>query len=420
MEKVVSEFLRLLKEKPESSVKVFFLDYVSLHGLNEEEQAEVVELWQDRPQLAEEILLKLTNVFARDKNSKLCAATLLKFVEFWKNGSIGAGAFLQKYSERRPLQDSVQLKLVELWQEGSADAGNFLLKYRDQYDLCNEVQQMFVDALPNSIAIKVLKEQSSYSKEILFKLLDAWKQYPDEVSIILEDPSCQKEMLAEEDVMLKLLDFMEERPEAVKKIMQAYMQSDSFLTLDTSKIPLKLLDHMEKGSAQAKELMVLCAQRIYLDDEDLCERTMKLFKANRADIYEVLMEIVKHRHADTVDRELINVWQAGSQAAYILLSNVKRFDLDANAKLIKLWQQDVSGAYTLLKAQGKDLVLGEEDQAKLAELIDKGSEEAYNLLSASVYYPGNRLHPAALIKLLSSENQKAKLLIRKKMKQLEK
>lgn len=419
MEKVVSEFIRLLKEKPKSGVKVFFMDYVSLSGLCEDEQAEVFKLWQDTPQLAEEILLEVTNVFARDKNSKLCEEILMKFIALWQDGSTSAGDFLQKYIKKRSLQNSVQLKLVDLWQDGSTSAGDFLLKYNDQCNLCEEVQKKFVDALPNSIAIKVLKKQRSYNKEILFNLLDAWKQYPDEVSIILEDANCMEKMVANEEVMLKLLDFMEEKPKEVKEFMKAYLQSEDLLCAEYSEILLKIIEHMEKGSAQAKELMVLCMQRPKLRDKDLCERIMKLFKANPAEMYDILLAVVKHSRADIVDTELVKLWQEGSQEAYNLLSNAKRIRPAVNTKLIELWQQGVSGAYELLKVQGKELSFDEEDQIKLIELMDKGSEEAYVLLSESFYYPGRRICSNALIKLLPSENPRAKMFIRKKMKQLE-
>lgn len=413
----LKEYIRLLEKKPDVA-EMLLTDLVRCYDLRNEEQMELVKLWSKNPCVAKRLLSTYS------EHKLICDEVLIELVKLLLNGSTSAGNFLQKYDEQKGLRDKVQMFLIDLWQNGSNEAGDFLLKRRKQHDFCADAQVKFVGLFPNSIAIMLMKGQRSYSKKALLKLLDIWMQYPDEVSSILLKENCLEEIFENGDVLLRILEFIETKPNDVKKIMHAYLQYKNLCYTNFMEIQEKVLEYVEKGSENvsflAGEFMVLFAKRVATYGEDLCKKIMELFKENPEKMYDILLSIVQNSHWDTVDAELIAIWQKGEKGsieAYKLLLAAKDIGKDNNAKLFNLWRKGVSGAYEILKAQDIQLFLNDENQIELANLVEEDSKEAYTLLFNHTYYPGHKLCPEALMILAQSPKPEADTILKRTLRQ---
>lgn len=384
------EYIKLLDRRPDVIAKLL-LDHVKTYSLSDEEQLGIVELWRKNSQLAESLFS------AYCEHYSLCDAALLKLLEFWKNGSDTAGCFLQKYCAQWSLGIKVEKELIK-----SDSAGSFLLAYSKKHDFCEDAQLELVGLLPNSLAIVLLKAQHSYAESTLMKLLDIWAQYPNEVADIIKNKKALQGMFVHKWTLLKLTNLLETMPEdfGVKEILEEYLRYDDIGSACYVEVPLALLDYIEKGpekvSTVAKDLMVLYTKRLPVYDKRFEQKLMKLFKADPAGMYNIVLQVVQRSHSEDIERELVDLWLAGSKEAYNLLS---RESESVASKIFNLWRQGVPEAYELLVAQGNNLFLKDKEQIELAELLGQGSKEAYKLLYAHTHYPGHKLCPEALMKL---------------------
>lgn len=389
------EYIKLLDRRPDVIAKLL-LDHVKTYSLSDEEQLGIVELWRKNSQLAESLFS------AYCEHDSLCEATLLKLLEFCRNGSVSAGYFLQKYSAQWSLGIKVEKELIK---SDSFKAGSFLLAYSKKHDFCEDAQLELVGLLPNSLAIVLLKAQRSYAESTLMKLLDIWAQYPNEVADIIKNKKALQGMFVHKWTLLKLTNLLETMPEdfGVKEILEEYLRYDDIGSACYVEVPLALLDYIEKGpekvSAVAKDLMVLYTKRLPVYDKRFEQKLMKLFKADPAGMYNIVLQAVQRSHSEEIEGELADLWLSGSKEAYNLLSTTEWDSKSVASKIFNLWRQGVPEAYELLVAQGNNLFLKDKEQIELAELLGQGSKEAYKLLYAHTHYPGHKLCPEALMKL---------------------
>jgi len=405
----VLEYIKLLDRRPDVIAKLL-LDHVKTYDLRDEEELGIVELWRNNPQLAESLFS------AYCEHESLGDAALLKLLEFWKNGSDTAGCFLQKYSAQWSLGYRVETELIK---GDSLKFGDFLLSYSKRHDFFEDTQVALVELLPNSLAIVLLKAQRSYEESTLLKLLDIWQQYPNEVADIIKNKKALKCMFEDKKVMLKLTNLLETMPEdfGAKEIFEEYLRYDDIGSACYVEVPLALLDYIEKGlekvSAVAKDLMVLYTKRLPVYDKRFEQKLMKLFKADPAVMYNIVLQALQRSHSEYIGKELVDLWQAGSKEAYNLLTATKLDSKSVASKIFNLWRQGVPDAYELLVAQGNNLFLEDKEQIELAELLGQGSKEAYKLLYAHTHYPGHKLCPEALMKLALCKTPHADEIIKR-------
>lgn len=408
----VLEYIKLLERRPDVG-EMLLISHARRYDLDAEDQMALVKLWSQSPNVAEKVLTTYI------EHKLLREETLIELFKLWQNGSASAGNFCQMYSKGRltTISCNVDLYLIDLWQNGSKEAGDFLLNYGKKHTFRSAAQVKFIDLFPNSIAIMLMRSQKAYSKDALLKLLDIWAQFPDEVSGMLLSENGLKSIFTKNEVLFKVMELIEEKPEDAKKIMIAYLQHDNLSYTNYQEVQNKILDYIENGSKKvssvAKELMILFVNRVFSFDKDLCKKVMKLFKADPENMYDILQEMVQHIHSDTIDANLIELWQSGSNEAYKLLLVTKDISKDNLAKIFNLWRQNVPGAYKILNARGTDLFLGDKEQLELVELLGEGSKEAYNLLFAHTYYPGHSLCAEALVKLAKYEQPRADEILKR-------